>query len=194
MFDSDVRAKLKEYSGSKFLLSAADQIKTFTDTYPDLIVENFEKKMSAITLSLFKYNQLLESLRNELGKLIETCESDKKAALENIMIEIMYCYSLVKHTPEYILNILKFMTDYLCYQSEDSDEWQQLLPYYSYEEIKEEDDIMKSYNKFAKWVVLGSATLSRSYTTNSELKTIFKSCFYNSLFMISEKMRLMQYK
>ena len=57
---------------------------------PEMLVDQFQIKISACALALFKYNQLIENLKFELNKLIESVKKNDKSELEYNLVEILF--------------------------------------------------------------------------------------------------------
>ena len=109
----------------------------------------------------------------------------------------------MKHFWELLFFSAEARDNSLFFKTPEDDEWVKLQPYIEYVEIREEDEIMKSYEKFSKWVILGISTFRKFENPNDitnieELKNnimkIFKVGFYGSIYFLSFKKRIQQYK
>ena len=123
--------------------------------------------------------------------------------MEEQLIEIIYSDSLAKHFCELLHWSAISKDNELFFKSPEDEEWINLQKYIEYVEIRDEEEIMSSYEKFSKWVILGISTFRKfenpnQYTNIEEIKNsimkIFKVGFYGSVYFLSFKKRIYQYK
>jgi hypothetical protein len=93
-----------------------------------------------------------------------------------------------------LYSILKTDIESLVYSSPDSDQWKKLQPHLEYIEIHDEQEIIKSYEKFSNWVVLGNAVLSKGLVGENNLMKFFLTGMYGSLYFFHLKSRHDQFR
>jgi len=157
--------------------------------------EDFEFKIAPSALVIYKMNGLLQEISTNFSKLAKSKPNEDRSGYFR---EIVYNNSLLKHIPEVFYFTLKSMTNDLFYEPEDSDNWKALSKHIEYVEIRDEDKIIESYEKFSKWVVLGNAVMSKGVIkgTNKtqQLMRMFLTGVYGSLYFFHLKNRKDQYK
>ena len=126
----------------------------------DYFIDNhkFIEKLGAVSLTLFKLNGFLEQIKKNMSLIIKECTNWQR---EEYLRDIIFNDSLGKHMPEVLYWTFRSIDISLLYQPPESLQWNQIQSFIDYVEIREEQQLLKSYEKFWNWVVLGNACLSK---------------------------------
>jgi len=82
----------------------------------------------------------------------------------------------------------------LLLSSPKSPKWRNIDPYFEKIEIRDEEQLINSYDKFGSWIVLGNAVLSKGLVPQNYFMKFFITGLYGSLYFFHSKSRHEQYK